>query len=185
MSYPSRFVEFFGPSTWKTLHSIAWNYAEDANAPTEQEKKDIIDFLRLLEPLLPCPSCRKHYGAYMLKKPIDASSRAALTRWVYDLHDDVNRRSGKTSPTFEQHTRDYAGWDATMIEEYSGMSKKTQSLKLADPHFGRSGAELQEGVPIGTFGVVVLSIAIFLLGGAMVRLRAEGRAAALEDKNKQ
>lgn len=163
MSYPSKFVEFFGPSTWKTLHSIAWNYAAKPDAPTEEEKKNIVDFLVLLEHLLPCPSCRTHYGAYMLKNPIDSSSRDALTRWLYELHADVNRRSKKSSISYEQHKKDYAGWDETSIARYQRMSRPQQLLELADPHFGRIKKEsllgslaLDDKQSIGFVGVAAM-----------------------------
>ena len=147
MSYPSRFVEFFGPSTWKTLHSIAWNYAEHENSPTEEEKKDIIDFFVLLQKLLPCPSCRTHFGAYMLRNPIDASSRSALVHWLYDLHADVNIRTKKLTPTptFEQHRKDYAQWGEKEVEHFKYMSRRNQVVELADPHFGRMQQENATG----------------------------------------
>jgi hypothetical protein len=145
MSYPSKFVEFFGPSTWRTLHAIAWNYAADPDAPTEEEQKDIIDFLRLFEKLLPCPSCRVHYGAYMLREPIDASSRAALTRWLFELHNDVNKRSNKPLLTYEQHTRDYAIWGEAEAERFRAMSRGEQLARLADPHMGRLSYERSTG----------------------------------------
>jgi len=135
MSYPSKFVEFFGPSTWKALHSIAWNYAEDSDAPTDQEKKDLLDFFRILENLLPCPQCRTHYGAYLLKHPIDASNRSVFTHWLHDLHNDVNRRTNKPLLSYEQHEREYSGWDAKTAARFQTMTREQQVRTLGDPHF--------------------------------------------------
>ena len=181
MSYPSRFVEFFGPSTWKTLHSIAWNYAEHEDAPTVEEKRDIIDFFRILENLLPCPSCRKHFGVYMLKHPIDASSRSALVRWLFDLHNDVNKRTHKETPvlTFEEHRTDYAGWNKEVSEKFSHMSRNEQMNKLSDPHFGRTKTEHQSAI-LDNRGVLV-SLGIF---GGIVVTSIVAHFAAKQNKKK-
>ncbi len=174
MSYPSRFVEFWGPNTWKTLHSIAWSYAENENSPTEEEKKDIIDFFVILAKLLPCPSCRTHFSAYMLKHPIDASSRSALVHWLYDLHSDVNIRTKKVNatPTFEQHRKDYAQWGAAEAERFKNMDRRQQVAVLSDPHFGRMKSESMTGAfdsnPL-LFGVGALAVAGIAFGAYRAR----------------
>ena len=169
MSYPSRFVEFWGPNTWKTLHSIAWSYAENENSPTEEEKKDIIDFFVILAKLLPCPSCRTHFSAYMIKHPIDASSRSALVHWLYDLHSDVNIRTKKegATPTFEQHRKDYAQWGAFEATQFKNMDRRQQVVTLSDPHFGRMRRESAMGAldsnPL-LFGTGALAITALAFG---------------------
>lgn len=171
MSYPSRFVEFWGPSTWKTLHSIAWSYAENENSPTEEEKKDIIDFFMILAKLLPCPSCRTHFSAYMLKHPIDASSRSALVHWLYDLHSDVNVRTKKegATPTFEQHRKDYAQWGASEAVQFKNMNRRQQVAVLSDPHLGRMKRESMSAtldsnpllLGVGTLVVIALAFGTY------------------------
>ena len=98
MAYPSRFVEFFGPSTWRAMHAIAFTYPENA---TPETRMQYIDFFRALGPVIPCPSCSKHYMEYIDKHPIDADSRESLAKWVYELHQDVNRRNKKPGLTWE------------------------------------------------------------------------------------
>lgn len=138
MSYPSRFVEFFGPSTWKTLHSIAFNYAENADNPTNAEKRDIVDLFRLFGKFLPCPSCKIHYNKYINEHPVDASTRSNLTIWLYDFHSAVNKRTHKLSNiTYEEHVNDYAGWNELTNKRYSSLSSKNKLKSMADPHFGR------------------------------------------------
>jgi hypothetical protein len=182
MSYPSRFVEFWGPSTWKTLHSIAWSYAENENSPTEEEKKDIIDFFMILSKLLPCPSCRKHFSDYMLRHPIDASSRSALVRWLYDLHSDVNIRTKKTAPTptFEEHRRDYAQWGPSEMTRFKNMDRRQQINNLSDPHFGRMKFESMTGAALDSPPL------LFAAGGLFVAVLAFGvYRANNQEKNKK
>jgi hypothetical protein len=164
MSYPSKFVEFFGPSTWKTLHSIAFNYARVAEEPTELEKRDVIDFFRLMEKLLPCESCGVHYGKYINEHPVDASTRDALVRWLYEFHSAVNERTHKPQITFEEHKADYAGWNKQKMQAYTKLSASRKLKGMADPHLGRdvsvpSGKEgmMGEAGTAGTLAMVALA----------------------------
>lgn len=102
--YPSAFVEFWGPSAWKFLHSVSFTFPDN---PSEDDQAQYTAFFRSLGNILPCPSCRGHYKDFMKKTPIDVSSREALAEWVWKAHDNVNRWSGKTSPPFEDVKRAY------------------------------------------------------------------------------
>lgn len=134
MSYPSRFVEFFGPSLWKSLQSIAFTFPNDA---TEEQRKDYIDFFKSVGPVIPCPSCANHYQQYINENPIDAENTDSLARWVYDLHDKVNKKNNKTSPTFEEIKNDYTGWNESEHQKLRTMTKSERERVLADPHLGR------------------------------------------------
>lgn len=138
--YPATFVEFFGPCMWKTMHSVAFTYAADPNNPTEGEKKAAIDFFGSLRYLIPCGSCARHYEKYIALHPIDASSRQSLSRWVYELHSDVNRRRHVPNPSYEEVEKMYTGFvpgrDTMKINSARSAAKKLS--ELADPHFGRS-----------------------------------------------
>lgn len=136
MSAPSVYVEFFGPALWKSMHSIA--YAAPVE-PTIEQQRSYVDFYRSLGDVIPCPACRVHYKAYLDEHPIDASSREALTRWVYDLHDSVNRRRGKTSPSRQAVDAHYSGWNATRHAKYSASANRERVL--ASPHMEDAVAE--------------------------------------------
>jgi len=185
MSYPSKFVEFFGPSTWKTLHSIAWNYAEVPESPTPEEKKDVIDFLRLLEKLLPCPSCGVHFGKYMEKNPINADSRDKLVHWLYDLHSDVNRRYGKPNITFEEHKNDYAGWTNEKNKAYHKLPRRKQLQQMADPHFGRLLGTTESMVGQNTDIWIGLVIGLAVIGFLYYRRRVNKHKQDNENENKK
>lgn len=180
MSAPSVWVEFFGPSTWKALHSIAHNYAADPANPTSEERRDVIDFLRLLEKLLPCPSCRVHYGKWLQSHPIDASTRESLVRWLYDLHSDVNRRSHKPNISYEEHKRDYSGWTQQDLDRLRTLPREKQLVTLADPHNGRRpfvrDGEHSVGESLGLSPTATTAIAAGVIGAlvgaaAVVRIQ--------------
>lgn len=167
MTYPAKFVEFFGPSTWKTLHSIAFTYADNPNHPTPEEEKAATNLFKSLVYLLPCPSCRTHYEAYITKTPPDTSSREALSKWVYDLHEDVNKRRKVQGLTYEEVKEDYTGWTKDKMIDMGKLSTQERLKSLADPHFGRRiahhHAEEIQGVldsPDKLFAVIIVGAAV-------------------------
>jgi hypothetical protein len=139
MSYPASFVEFFGPSTWKAMHSIAFSYGNDPFHPSAEEHKAAIDFFGALKYLIPCHLCRRHYTEYIEQHPIKADSRDELARWVFDLHNSVNKRTEKPEMSYAEVSKMYAGYDAETHRNLGKMSKARRLRHLADPHFGRGG----------------------------------------------
>ena len=138
MAYPAKFVNFHGPSTWKSLHSMAFNYGTDPEKPSPEERKAALDLFGSLKYMLPCGACQKHYEAYLAKHPIDTSSRAALSRWVYDLHSDVNLRRGAPNLSWPEVVQMYTGYDAEKERTKATFSSVQRRMReMADPHFGR------------------------------------------------
>ena len=87
----------WGPSMWHYLHTMSFNYPVK---PTAQEKKHYKDFMINLQYVLPCRHCRENltnnYKAYPLKE-CHLKSRAAFSRYVYRLHEIINKMLGKKS----------------------------------------------------------------------------------------
>jgi hypothetical protein len=54
---------------------------------------------------LPCPDCDQHYNAWYVAHP---PVGVAAAKWFLDLHNNVNRRTGKTPWTAEQVSAEYA-----------------------------------------------------------------------------
>mgnify|MGYP000583802582 CR=1 FL=1 len=176
MPYPAQFVEWFGPAMWKTMHSIAFTAPEN---PSFEEQKDYVDFFRSLGPVIPCPSCSQHYQKYINETPIDASSRESIAKWVYDLHDDVNKRNGKQSPSFEVVTKDYTGWSQDKHASMNKLPKVTKLRKLADPHNGRTPESKSTGrakedplAPQGSNSILIIT-ALALLVFVVIRRRRQ------------
>ena len=92
---------FWGPSGWRFLHSITFAYPEN---PTKQDKYNMSTFFNSVGKVLPCEQCRNNYKNHLIKYPIDdnvLSSRHTLTRWLVDVHNEVNMLLGKSVMPYE------------------------------------------------------------------------------------
>lgn len=87
----------WGPSMWHYLHTMSFNYPIH---PTLQEKKHYQTFMLSIQHVLPCKYCRQNltnnYKAHPLKM-CDMKDRESFSRYVYKLHELVNKRLGKKS----------------------------------------------------------------------------------------
>ena len=87
----------WGPSMWHYLHIMSFNYPVK---PSSQEKIHYKNFMLNLQYVLPCRHCRENltnnYKAYPLKE-CHLKSRAAFSRYVYRLHEIINKMLGKKS----------------------------------------------------------------------------------------
>ena len=104
----------WGPAGWTFLHSIGFSYPEAT--PTVEEKESMYKFLVHTGAVLPCRRCRRHYAAFVrarLSDPYCAvlANRESLSRFLVDLHNDVNRRLGRPEMSFERVRALYEGGD--------------------------------------------------------------------------
>lgn len=92
----------WGPQTWHMLHAISFNYP---NRPTAQEKEAYRQFFHSLKYVLPCERCRVHFTRELQEKnPVEPhlESRESLSRWLVNLHNEVNRRLHKPNMPYDQ-----------------------------------------------------------------------------------
>lgn len=92
----------WGEAYWKTSHYITFAYPE---IPTYEDKVVVKSYFENLKYLLPCQNCRSHYSQYLQTNPLTEtilSSRYNLIKWLVDLHNSVNKRTGKKEYTIEQ-----------------------------------------------------------------------------------
>jgi mitochondrial FAD-linked sulfhydryl oxidase len=85
-----------GHSTWTLLHTMAAYYPIH---PTDQDRRDMGDFLRTFSRLYPCGHCAEHLRAEMEEDPPQVASRHDLSMWLCRLHNKVNEMLGK--PLFD------------------------------------------------------------------------------------
>ena len=87
----------WGPSMWHFLHTMSFNYPV---APTEDDKKHYKEFMLSLQYILPCKYCRqnltKNYKVFPLRSS-DMAGRESFSRYVYKLHEMVNKMLKKKS----------------------------------------------------------------------------------------
>jgi hypothetical protein len=87
----------WGPAIWHYLHMMSFNYPVK---PTPEDKTHYRDFILNLRYVLPCKYCRINLTNNLKKKPIqmcDMASRETFSRFVYELHETVNRMLHKKS----------------------------------------------------------------------------------------
>jgi hypothetical protein len=96
----------WGPPLWHFLHTMSFNYP---NKPSASQKKDYRRFMESLQGILPCGKCRenlvKNYRALPLLQS-DMADRASFSKYVYELHELVNRMLKKKSVITYEEVRD-------------------------------------------------------------------------------
>jgi len=87
----------WGPSMWHYLHTMSFNYPIH---PSTDDKKYYRDFILSLQHVLPCKYCRinltKNFKAFPLRAE-DMKNRESFSRYVYKLHELVNKMLKKKS----------------------------------------------------------------------------------------
>lgn len=66
--------------------------------------------LQLVEAILPCPLCQKHYRAWRKDRPLQGfldikdgvEFYEAARQWVWALHDKINEQRGAARPSLEE-----------------------------------------------------------------------------------
>ena len=87
----------WGPPMWHYLHTMSFNYPVN---PTPEDKKHYMDFIITLQYVLPCKYCRMNLTNNFKKKPLQMchmENRDTFSRYIYELHEIVNKMLHKTS----------------------------------------------------------------------------------------
>jgi len=90
-------TSIWGPPLWHVLHSMSFNYPIN---PSRADKTHYRDFILNLRWTLPCGKCRENLVCNFKKLPIKSShmkSRDSFSKYVYDLHEVINKMLGKAS----------------------------------------------------------------------------------------
>ena len=122
----------WGPPLWHTLHTISFNYPVK---PTKEDKENYYTYFKSLKNILPCKYCRDNLKNYLKSIPFKKSvfkNRDTLSKWVYDLHENINKMLNKKSNlTYDQVRERYEHFRARCLENNSTIKKEkgcTQSL---------------------------------------------------------
>jgi len=88
----------WGPAMWRALHAITFT----------PDRGGHLRFFEALPDALPCPACGLHLRLIYQTLPIDVSSVEACSKWLWQVHNEVNR-SLKKNPgySYEDLVRDY------------------------------------------------------------------------------
>lgn len=135
----------WGPSMWHYLHIISFNYP---NNPTKFLKQKYKQFLLNLQYTLPCKYCRinlkNNFKKFPLKDEI-FENRDNFSRYIYNLHELINKMLGKKSnlsycdvrDRYEQF-RSRCVLDKPKIFKYKNNFNKTKKEKgCTTPLYGK------------------------------------------------
>lgn len=132
----------FGPPIWYSLHMISFNYPVK---PTEQDKKNYMNFLLSFEHTLPCVYCRTNFQANLKKANFSITSmknRDSFSRFVYKLHNCVNEMLGKKVQISYEEVRDrYEHFRARCDEKESKKKILEDQKKLSKTGKKEKGCE--------------------------------------------
>ena len=87
----------WGPSLWHFLHVMSFNYPVK---PTKNQKKHYKEFIYNLQYILPCKYCRINLSNNFKKFPLKNEifeNRHSFSRYIYNLHEVVNKLLNKNS----------------------------------------------------------------------------------------
>jgi hypothetical protein len=87
----------WGPSMWHFLHIMSFNYPVK---PSKEDKEHYRDFILSLQHVLPCKYCRQNLKTNLKGNPLtmsDMESRDTFSRYIYKLHETINKLLGKKS----------------------------------------------------------------------------------------
>jgi hypothetical protein len=101
-SLPILDTSVWGPSLWKALHVAA------VCSTSRTSSHMWANLLHALRESIPCPDCSAHYNAWYNSNPLRPMSLLPIRKpvsvalWLHDLHNDVNRRTGKPTWSYAQ-----------------------------------------------------------------------------------
>lgn len=147
----------WGPNLWHYLHTISFNYPIN---PTKQNKKYYKQFVLNLQYTLPCKYCRinlKNNFKTLPLKDCDLKDRYSFSKYIYDLHEVVNKMLNKKSGlTFSavreryEHFRSRCTKDEEnkKIFKVKSLTKKNKKEKgCTEPLYGKKAKSVINIVP--------------------------------------
>jgi hypothetical protein len=110
----------WGPHLWFSLHTMSFNYPLK---PSDEEKKNYLNFFINLQEVIPCSVCKKNYKRHLIEHPVKdyLDTRKSLVYWVIDMHNMVNAEIGKKILSYD-----------IVLKKYENVYKKKIILNEKD-----------------------------------------------------
>jgi hypothetical protein len=146
----------WGPSMWHFLHIMSFNYPVK---PSKEDKKYYRDFILSLQYILPCKYCRQNLKTNLKYNPLnmsDMESRDTFSRYIYKLHETINKLLGKKSGLSYcdvreryEHFRSRCTQDSQKILKIKTLKnkKKTTEKGCTEPLYGKKSKCVIKIVP--------------------------------------
>ena len=134
----------WGPSMWHSLHTISFNYPIN---PDNKTKKQYLNFFMSLQHILPCRYCRENFKKNIKSVPLNKTTmknRDTLSKWLYNLHEEINRLLNKKSNlTYDDVRSRYELFRSRCLATKNSKSNiKNKSKNKAKTKKGRKVKEL-------------------------------------------
>tara|TARA_A100000164_G_C21691671_1_gene669239 strand:- start:284 stop:817 length:534 start_codon:yes stop_codon:yes gene_type:complete len=100
----------WGPNAWKFLHISSFSFSDN---PSHKEKKAATDFFNSISSMLPCDICSEHCEKYLKDHPPDVRNKTALSTWLVNFHNIINKRLGKPQISYKQAKKLYDNGNKT------------------------------------------------------------------------
>jgi hypothetical protein len=139
----------WGPGTWHFLHTMSFNYPVN---PTQKQKHQYRNFILSLQNVLPCGKCRNNLAKNFKKLPLlmkHMKSRATFSKYIYDLHETVNKMLHKSSGlSYDQIRERYEHFRSrcTLKTKMEARKRKTEK-GCTEPLYGEKSKCILRIVP--------------------------------------
>lgn len=144
----------WGPSAWHLLHTMSFNYPVN---PTCDDKRYYRNYVLNLQHVLPCGKCRLNLKKNFAKLPLRPEymrNRATFSKYIYKLHELVNKMLGKKSGLSYNDVRErYEHFRARCTlstkeqEQLDTMSNKKKEDGCTEPIYGEKSKCVLQIVP--------------------------------------
>jgi hypothetical protein len=145
----------WGPPLWHYLHTMSFNYPVN---PSAEEKKHYMNFILNLRYVLPCKYCRMNLKTNFRQLPLkmcDMKNRETFSRYVYNLHELVNKMLHKKSNLTYCDVRErYEHFRARCTDEKPklfkfkrNVTKKNKEKGCTEPLYGKKSKCIINIVP--------------------------------------
>lgn len=146
----------WGPPMWHYLHTMSFNYPVK---PTLEDKIHYKNFVINLQYVLPCKYCRMNLTNNFKKKPLqmcDMANRETFSRYIYELHELVNKMLNKKSNLTYCDVRErYEHFRSRCTEEKpkvftfkKSKTMKTREKGCTEPLYGKKSKCIINIVPV-------------------------------------
>jgi len=142
----------WGPSMWHYLHTMSFNYPVK---PTSIDKKNYMKSILNMQNVLPCGHCRvnlkRNFKAHPLKM-CNMKNRDTFSRYIYKLHETVNKMLNKKSGlTYDDVRERYEHFRSRCTKEKPKMFnfRKTRKKEkgCTEPLYGKKSKCIIKIVP--------------------------------------
>ena len=144
----------WGPSMWHFLHTMSFNYPIN---PTTEDKHNYRSFILNLRYVLPCKYCRQNLTNNLKSDPLnmsDMKNRDTFSRFIYKLHETVNKLLGKKSGLSYcdvreryEHFRSRCTDEKPKIFNIKKTMKKKKEKGCTEPLYGKKAKCIIKIVP--------------------------------------